>query len=202
LEWHKGNRQRAKHYLVEPNYRGRFRAATGQSVIGHSPLRTRLLSQPARRHKGRPSRSGRPSEGRSRHAVSVNTSHPKDGAISKRPRASSPISFFSIWGRRDAQACLWCPETQQPVDLQLYTDYATLARIWSRSSVGIPVGQSGARCIPCLGAPLADTTVAGLIFDGALFSRRSHRHAHIPLWLERRPPPIPPTRGRLRSLMS
>jgi hypothetical protein len=24
-----------------------------------------------------------------------------------------------------------CPETQQPVDLQLYTDYATLARIWS-----------------------------------------------------------------------
>jgi hypothetical protein len=27
----------------------------------------------------------------------------------------------------------WCPETQQPVDLQLYTDYATLARIWSNS---------------------------------------------------------------------
>ena len=26
-----------------------------------------------------------------------------------------------------------CPETQQPVDLQLYTDYATLARIWSNS---------------------------------------------------------------------
>jgi hypothetical protein len=24
----------------------------------------------------------------------------------------------------------WCPETRQPVDLQLYTDYATLARIW------------------------------------------------------------------------
>ena len=26
-----------------------------------------------------------------------------------------------------------CPQTQQPVDLQLYTDYATLARIWSNS---------------------------------------------------------------------
>jgi hypothetical protein len=26
-----------------------------------------------------------------------------------------------------------CPETQQPVDLQVYTDYATLARIWSNS---------------------------------------------------------------------
>jgi hypothetical protein len=26
-----------------------------------------------------------------------------------------------------------CPETQQPVDPELYTDYATLARIWSNS---------------------------------------------------------------------
>ena len=26
-----------------------------------------------------------------------------------------------------------CPETQQPVDLEFYTDYATLARIWSNS---------------------------------------------------------------------
>ena len=26
-----------------------------------------------------------------------------------------------------------CPETQRPVDLQLYTDYVTLARIWSNS---------------------------------------------------------------------
>jgi len=26
-----------------------------------------------------------------------------------------------------------CPETHQPVNLQLYTDYATLARIWSNS---------------------------------------------------------------------
>ncbi len=27
----------------------------------------------------------------------------------------------------------WCPQTHQPIDLQLYTDYATLARIWSSS---------------------------------------------------------------------
>src|SRR5262249_53740029 len=39
-----GNRHRAKHDLVEPSHRGRFRAAAEQSVIGHSPLRTRLLS--------------------------------------------------------------------------------------------------------------------------------------------------------------
>jgi hypothetical protein len=25
----------------------------------------------------------------------------------------------------------WCPETQQPINLQIYTDYATLARFWS-----------------------------------------------------------------------
>src|SRR5262245_6111412 len=27
----------------------------------------------------------------------------------------------------------WCPQTQRPIDLQLFTDYATLARIWSSS---------------------------------------------------------------------
>jgi hypothetical protein len=27
----------------------------------------------------------------------------------------------------------WCPKTQRPIDLQLFTDYATLARIWSSS---------------------------------------------------------------------
>jgi hypothetical protein len=26
----------------------------------------------------------------------------------------------------------WCPSIQQPINLQLYTDYATLARIWSK----------------------------------------------------------------------
>jgi hypothetical protein len=25
----------------------------------------------------------------------------------------------------------WCPETRQPVNLQIYTDYVTLALIWS-----------------------------------------------------------------------
>ena len=27
----------------------------------------------------------------------------------------------------------WCPQTQRPIDLQLFTDYVTLARIWSSS---------------------------------------------------------------------
>jgi hypothetical protein len=27
----------------------------------------------------------------------------------------------------------WCPETRQPIDLQLYVDDATLARIWSNA---------------------------------------------------------------------
>jgi hypothetical protein len=26
----------------------------------------------------------------------------------------------------------WCPHAQQPINLQIYTDYATLARIWSK----------------------------------------------------------------------
>jgi hypothetical protein len=33
----------------------------------------------------------------------------------------------------------------------------------------VPVGESGAPCIQCLGAPLAQTTDAGLIFGSALF---------------------------------
>jgi len=51
-------------------------------------------------------------------------------------------------------------------------------------------------------APLADTTVAGLIFDGVLFSTRSHRHLRaFCLWSGRRRPPCPrSTPGRLRSL--
>src|SRR6516164_2493018 len=89
-----GNRQRAKHYLVGPSYRGRFQAAAEQSVIGHSPLRTRLLSQPTRRRKGRASRCGRPScgEGRSRHAGSVKNTHPKDEG--HRQEAARPYFFF------------------------------------------------------------------------------------------------------------
>jgi hypothetical protein len=31
----------------------------------------------------------------------------------------------------------WCPETQQPINLQIYTDYATLARIWCISQNAI-----------------------------------------------------------------
>src|SRR5262245_49702051 len=27
----------------------------------------------------------------------------------------------------------WCPRTRRPIDLQLFTDYASLARIWSSS---------------------------------------------------------------------
>ena len=36
---------------------------------------------------------------------------------------------------RDAMRKLigWCPETRQPIDLQLYVDDATLARIWSNA---------------------------------------------------------------------
>jgi hypothetical protein len=61
------------------------------------------------------------------------TSHPKDGVISKKAASSSPISFLRFG--RDAMRKLICrcPETQQPVDLKLYTDYATLARISSNS---------------------------------------------------------------------
>jgi len=84
--------------------------------------------------------------------------------------------------------------------------FVNLCRVILAASHWISVppanGESGAPCIQCLGAPLADTTVAGLIFDGVLFSRRSHRHLRaFCLWSGRRQPPTPtPGSGRLRPL--
>jgi hypothetical protein len=53
----------------------------------------------------------------------------------------------------------WCPETQQPVDLQLYTDYATLARIWS-NSVRFQCPHCGAEHETKVGAACLETTLA------------------------------------------
>jgi hypothetical protein len=50
----------------------------------------------------------------------------------------------------------WCPQTQRPIDLQLLTDYATLARIWS-SSVRFHCQHCGADHETKVGACLQTT---------------------------------------------
>src|SRR5438034_4721823 len=53
----------------------------------------------------------------------------------------------------------WCPQTQRPIDLQLYTDYVTLARIWS-SSVRFHCLHCGADHETKVGAACLQTTLA------------------------------------------
>ena len=53
----------------------------------------------------------------------------------------------------------WCPQTQRPIDLQLYTDYVTLARIWS-SSVRFYCPHCGADHETKVGAAWLQTTLA------------------------------------------
>jgi predicted RNA-binding Zn-ribbon protein involved in translation (DUF1610 family) len=52
-----------------------------------------------------------------------------------------------------------CPETHQPVSLQLYTDYATLARIWS-NSVRFQCPHCGAQHETKVGAACIEDTLA------------------------------------------
>jgi acyl carrier protein len=41
------------------------------------------------------------------------------------------LFFLRLWGDPMRNLMGWCPETRQPIDLQIYVDDATLARIWS-----------------------------------------------------------------------
>jgi hypothetical protein len=86
---------------------------------------------------------------------------PKDGVISKRPRASSPISFLRFGGDAVRKLICRCPETQQPVDLELYTDYATLARIWS-NSLRFQCPHCGAEHETNVGAAWLEDTLGGI----------------------------------------
>jgi hypothetical protein len=52
----------------------------------------------------------------------------------------------------------WCPGTRQPVDLQLYTDYATLARVWS-NSIRFQCPHCGAEHETKVGAACLETTL-------------------------------------------
>jgi predicted RNA-binding Zn-ribbon protein involved in translation (DUF1610 family) len=52
----------------------------------------------------------------------------------------------------------WCPETQQPINLQIYTDYATLARIWS-NLVRFQCPHCGAEHETKVGAACLQTTL-------------------------------------------
>ena len=58
----------------------------------------------------------------------ISPAPPRDGS------ALGALSYFFL-RRGDTMRNLicWCPQTHKPIDLQLFTDYATLARIWSSS---------------------------------------------------------------------
>ncbi len=43
------------------------------------------------------------------------------------------LFFLSLGGDAMRNLIGWCPETRQPIDLQVYVDDATLARIWSNT---------------------------------------------------------------------
>ena len=43
------------------------------------------------------------------------------------------LFFLRLVGDAMRKLIGWCPETRQPIDLQLYVDDATLARIWSNA---------------------------------------------------------------------
>jgi acyl carrier protein len=53
----------------------------------------------------------------------------------KQTRGCEQVALFFLRLGGDAMRNLigWCPETRQPIDLQLYVDDATLARIWSKA---------------------------------------------------------------------
>jgi hypothetical protein len=53
----------------------------------------------------------------------------------------------------------WCPETEQPIDLQIHTDYATLARIWS-NPVRFQCPYCGTKHETKVGAACLQTTLA------------------------------------------
>jgi hypothetical protein len=51
----------------------------------------------------------------------------------KQQKGCEEVALFFLRVAGDAMRNLigWCPETRQPIDLQLYVDDATLVRIWS-----------------------------------------------------------------------
>jgi acyl carrier protein len=56
-------------------------------------------------------------------------------AMSKRQEGCEQVALLFLRLGGDAMRNLigWCPETRQPIDLQLYVDDATLARTWSNA---------------------------------------------------------------------
>jgi len=54
---------------------------------------------------------------------------------SKQQEACEQVALFVLRVGGDAMRSLigWCPETRQPIDLQLYVDDTTLTRIWSNA---------------------------------------------------------------------
>ena len=88
------------------------------------------------------------------------TPQPKDGGNKQEGREQVALFlFFEIWGDAMRKLICRCPQTQQPVDLQLYTDYATLAGIWS-NSVRFECPHCGAQHETKVGAAWLEDTLA------------------------------------------
>jgi hypothetical protein len=60
----------------------------------------------------------------------------------------------------------WCPETQQPVNLQIYTDYVTLALIWA-NPVRFECPHCGAKHEAKVGAACLQTTLGRTLLSEA-----------------------------------
>jgi hypothetical protein len=88
--------------------------------------------------------------------------HRKDGGHKQEGRGQVPqFLFFEIWRHAMRKLICRCPETEQPVDLELYTDYATLARIWS-NSLRFQCPHCGAEHETNVGAAWLEDTLGGV----------------------------------------
>jgi hypothetical protein len=84
------------------------------------------------------------------------TPQPKDGGNKQEGREQVALVLFLRFG---ATRCVNSLQTQQPVHLQLYTDYATLARIGS-NSVRFECPHCGAQHETKVGAAWLEDTLA------------------------------------------
>jgi hypothetical protein len=89
------------------------------------------------------------------------TTHPEDGVISKGREQVAISLSLRLGGDAMPNLICRCPETQRPVDLQLYTDYATLARI-SSNSIRFQCPHCGAEHETNVGAAWLEDTLGGI----------------------------------------
>src|SRR5215471_2062014 len=82
-----------------------------------------------------------------------------EGRPASSPTRTARSNFLRLGGDTMRNLICWCPQTHQSIDLQLFTDYVTLARIWS-SSVRFHCSHCGADHETTVGAACLQTTLA------------------------------------------